>query len=281
MGASLGFSDLAGKTVVITGGAGVLCSSFAQAFAGVGAQVALLDIDGVAARQSAQDLTSSHGVAAIGIQCDVLSADSLESALATVRESLGPVDILVNGAGGNAPSATTGAEQLTKQTPLAESFYGLDPDGFRRAFDLNLLGTILPCQKLTPDMQERGKGVIVNISSMNAFKPLTRIPAYSAAKAAVSNFTEWLAVHLAPAGIRVNAIAPGFFLTKQLKYLAFDQDGNLTPRYERVLAKTPLGRLGEPDELQGTVLYLASDLSSFVSGVVIAVDGGFNASSGV
>jgi len=280
---TLNFDDLKGKTVAITGGAGVLCRSFAEAFCALGAQVALLDIDGDAARARAAELTAVWGVKALGVDCDVLSEDSLNAALDEIHEGLGPVDILINGAGGNVAAATTAVEQLTTHDPAesGDSFYGLDVSAFSKAFDLNLMGTVLACQKLTPDMHRAGKGSIINISSMNAFKPLTRIPAYSAAKAAVSNFTEWLAVHLAPVGIRVNAIAPGFFLTEQLKYLAFDEAGNLTPRYERVLAKTPMARLGEPDELQGAALFLASELSSFITGIVIPVDGGFNASSGV
>ena len=281
MSASMEFEDLQAKTVVITGGAGVLCTSFAQAFARAGSKLALLDINGAAAEAGAAELRAGYEAQAIGIECDVLSADSLKEALERIRLELGPVDVLVNGAGGNAPSATTRLERLTRDAPLEQSFYGLDLQGFRSAFELNLVGTILPCQKLTADMRERGKGVIVNISSMNAFRPLSRIPAYSAAKAAVSNFTEWLAVHLAPSGIRVNAVAPGFFLTEQLRFLAFDEKGELTPRYRKVLANTPMGRLGEPEELQGTLLYLASDLSRFVTGVVIPVDGGFNANSGV
>ncbi len=274
---ALGFDDLEGKTAVITGGGGVLCRSFAEAFVQVGTRVALLDIN----REKADAAASELGSDAIGIQCDVLSAESLEAALETVHSRLGPVDILVNGAGGNVPAATTELEQLTDPSELEKSFYGLDVKDFERAFDLNFIGTVLASQKLTVDMPQRQQGVIINISSMNAFKPLTRIPAYSAAKASVSNFTEWLAVHLAPVGIRVNAIAPGFFLTEQLRFLAFDEQGELTPRYKKVIGKTAMGRLGDPDELQGTLLFLASQLSSFITGVVVPVDGGFNAGSGV
>ncbi len=280
---ALNFDDLVGKTVVITGGAGVLCRSFADAFCGAGSQVALLDINGDAARTRASELSESWRVKALGVDFDVLSEDSLNSALEEIHAGLGPVDVLINGAGGNVAAATTAVDQLMPSDAgnAGDSFYGLDASAFSKAFDLNLMGTVLSCQKLTPDMHRRGAGSIINISSMNAFKPLTRIPAYSAAKAAVSNFTEWLAVHLAPVGIRVNAIAPGFFLTEQLKYLAFDAAGDLTPRYQKVLAKTPMARLGEPHELRGTALFLASELSSFITGTVIPVDGGFNASSGV
>ena len=273
----LSFGDLRGKCVIITGGGGVLCRSFATAFAQVGARVALLDIR----EDKADEAAVAVGGETIGVECDVLSAESLESALATVRDRLGPVDILVNGAGGNAAGATTERERLTDKSELEKSFYSLGLPDFERTFDLNFIGTFLPSQKLTPDMVERGEGVIINISSMNAFRPLSKIPAYSAAKAAVSNFTEWLAVHLAPAGIRVNAIAPGFYLTEQLRFLALDESGEWTPRYQNVLAQTPMGRLGDPDELQGVLLFLASRLSSFVTGTVIPVDGGFNANSGV
>lgn len=272
-----GFLDLKGKTVVITGGGGVLCRSFAEAYLGVGARVALLDIRADKAEEAAVGL----GEGAIGVQCDVLSAESLEAALAQIHQRLGPVDVLLNGAGGNVQAATTEVERLADKAQLPQSFFGLPSDAFSKTFDLNFIGTVLPCQKLTVDMVERGEGVILNISSMNALRPLSKIPAYSAAKAAVSNFTQWLAVHLAPAGIRVNAIAPGFYLTEQLRFLALDENGDWTPRYQKVLAQTPMGRLGDPSELQGTALFLSSKLSSFITGVVIPVDGGFNANSGV
>lgn len=277
MATPLGFDDLGGKTVVITGGGGVLCRSFAEAYLGVGARVALLDIRADKAEEAAQSL----GDSAVGVQCDVLSAASLEAALAQIHQRLGPVDVLLNGAGGNVQAATTEVERLTAKDALPQSFYGLPADAFGKTFDLNFIGTMLPSQKLTVDMVERGEGVILNISSMNAYRPLSKIPAYSAAKAAVSNFTEWLAVHLAPMGIRVNAIAPGFYLTEQLRFLALDDNGDWTPRYQRVLAQTPMGRLGDPDELQGAALFLSSKLSSFITGVVVPVDGGFNANSGV
>ena len=277
MAREFGFSDLNGKTVVITGGGGVLCRSFAEAFLAVGARVALLDISAEKAEAAAADL----GEGAIGVQCDVLSVSSLDNALAEIRKRLGPVDVLLNGAGGNSPAATTEVERLSDEDDLPKSFYGLPSEDFGKTFDLNLIGTVLPSQRLTLDMVKRGEGVIINISSMNAFRPLSKIPAYSAAKAAVSNFTQWLAVHLAPAGIRVNAIAPGFFLTEQLRFLALDEQGNWTLRYQRVLAQTPMNRLGDPAELQGITLFLASKQSSFITGVVIPVDGGFNANSGV
>ena len=277
MSQPFGFSDLEGKTVVITGGGGVLCRSFAAAYLAVGARVALLDIRADKAEEAAAEL----GEGAIGVQCDVLSAESLDAALVQIHERLGPVDILLNGAGGNVAAATTEVERLNDKADLPKSFFGLPADAFSKTFDLNFIGTVLPSQKLTVDMVERGEGVILNISSMNAYRPLSKIPAYSAAKSAVSNFTEWLAVHLAPAGIRVNAIAPGFFLTEQLRFLALDENGDWTPRYKKVLAHTPMGRLGDPSELQGTALFLSSRLASFVTGVVIPVDGGFNADSGI
>lgn len=273
----LSFEDLRGKTIVITGGGGVLCRSFAEAFVAVGGRVALLDIRGDKAEEAARAV----GGEAIGVECDVLSGESLDRALETVRAKLGPVDVLVNGAGGNVAAATTEVERLTAASETNRSFYALELPAFQKTFDLNFMGTFLPTQRLTLDMVQHGSGAVVNISSMNAYRPLSKIPAYSAAKAAVSNFTEWLAVHLAGVGIRVNAVAPGFYLTEQLRYLALDEEGNWTPRYQRVLAQTPMGRLGEPEELKGTVLFLASKLSSFITGVVIPVDGGFNANSGV
>ena len=272
------FDDLRDKTIVITGGGGVLCGAFAEAFVGAGARVALLDIRGDKAEAAAEKV----GGGAIGVECDVLSSESLDAALATIRERLGPVDVLVNGAGGNVSAATTELERLSGLADLKTSFYALDLEPFQKTFDLNFFGTLLPTQKLTVDMVERGRGAVINVSSMNAFRPLSKIPAYSAAKAAVSNFTEWLAVHLAPAGIRVNAVAPGFFLTEQLLYLAKDDHGEWTPRYQRVHALTPMGRLGAPEELQGAMLFLASErTASFITGVVLPVDGGFNANSGV
>lgn len=276
-----GFHDIEGKVAAITGGAGVLCSAFAGALAGVGAKIALLDIDGAAAAASAKTISGASGATVIGIACDVLDRNSLEAANVQINQELGPVDILLNGAGGNAQSATTGIDHLSDLTEISKSFYGLEIEGFNQVFNLNFIGTLLPTQVLSRQMAERKSGVIINISSMAAFHPLSKIPAYSAAKAAVSNLTEWLSVHLAPAGIRVNAIAPGFFLTEQLKYLAFDENGDLTPRYERIIDKTAMRRLGTPDELQGTLLYLVSETSSFVTGIVIPVDGGFNANPAI
>lgn len=276
------FEDLQGKVAVVTGGGGALGGAFVLGIARAGVKVAVLDLDESRAVACAEKTARATGIQALGVAANVLEKASLETALAKIESALGPIDILINGAGGNGPRATTRTERVDPAGDFErESFYGLDPEHFRQLFDLNLMGTVLPTQVLTRNMVRRKQGAIVNISSMNAFRPLTKIPAYSAAKCAVSNFTQWLAVHLAPANIRVNAIAPGFFLTEQLRFLAFDQHGKLTPRYEKVLAHTPMGRLGEPEELVGTLLYLLSDHSRFVTGVVIPVDGGFNAYAGV
>ncbi|GAB5559841.1 MAG: SDR family oxidoreductase [Synoicihabitans sp.] len=241
-----------------------------------------MDLDGDKAIQVARDVVDVHQGDAIGLACDVLNKESVIAADEAVAEKLGTPAFLINCAGGNNPAGTTAAEQIAPDlSNFDDSFFGIDVDGFRETLDLNLLGTVLPCSVFGKRLVENGGGAIVNISSMNAFRPLTRIPAYSAGKSAVTNFTEWLAVHLAPAKVRVNAIAPGFFLTKQLQYLAYEENGELTPRYQRVLANTPMGRFGETEELVGTLQYLLSDQSRFVTGAVIPVDGGFNVYSGV
>jgi NAD(P)-dependent dehydrogenase (short-subunit alcohol dehydrogenase family) len=268
--------DFCGRTVVVTGATGVLGGEIACALAGCRANVAMLDrnlepgqglID-LMGRQAASRVTLVGG--------DVLDLDSLRSASTQIVERFGGVDALVNAAGGNKPEATTGP---------GRSFFDLPPDALRAVFDLNLLGTILPCQVFGRLMAARGEGVILNISSMNAFRPLTRISAYSAAKAAVSNFTQWLAVHMAQEyspKIRVNAIAPGFFLTRQNRFLLTDErTGELTPRGTSILAHTPMKRFGEPPDLLGATLWLLSPASSFVTGAVIPIDGGFSAFSGV
>ena len=277
--------DLSGKTAVVTGGGGVLCSAFAKALAECGAAVALLDLNGEAAERVANGIRSSGGKA-VGIPCNVLDRASLEEAKKAVLDAFGQIDILLNGAGGNNPRATTDLETaemppIDPDSPRPKSFFDLDPDGVEFVFRLNFLGTLLPTQVFAKEMLNRN-AVIVNISSMNAFRPLTRIPAYSAAKSAVSNFTQWLAVHFAPAGIRVNAIAPGFFDTAQNHALLFNGDGTPTARTEKILAATPMKRFGQPDELIGALLYLTDNASSgFVTGTVLAVDGGFQAYSGV
>ncbi len=259
------------KVAVVTGGAGVLCDSMCRALAQAGARVAVLDLR----EDSAEALAAELGNGAIGVACDVLDRASIETAAEQVLKKFGRVDILINGAGGNKPQATTNPEQ---------PFFDLPADALRWVFDLNLMGTLLPSQVFGKIMAKQKNGVILNISSMNAFRPLTRIPAYSAAKAGVSNFTQWLAVHMAQEyspEIRVNAIAPGFFVGDQNRKLLLNEDGSLTPRGQSIIAHTPLARFGNPDDLLGTVLWLVSPASEFVTGIVVPVDGGFSAFSGV
>ena len=267
--------DFSGKSVVITGGAGILGGELACALVGCCANVAIVDRDPSLADRLIDRLESSIGRAII-VYGDVLQPDSLEETARQVTEEFGRIDCLINGAGGNHPSATTGPDQ---------SFFQLPADALRFVCDLNITGTILPSQVFGRYMAEQGNGIIVNISSMNALRPLTRIPAYSAAKAAVSNFTQWLAVHMAQEyspSIRVNAIAPGFFLTMQNKFLLTDEaTGELTPRGQAIIDHTPMNRFGDPEDLLGPVLWLLSPASAFITGVVIPIDGGFSAYSGV
>jgi len=270
-----GPSDYSGQSIIVTGGAGVLGGEISCALAEAGANVAILDRDPKMAERWSDRLEGSRGQVLVEY-CDVLDKKVVETAVAKVLSEFGHVDSLVNGAGGNNPKATTSAEL---------PFFDLSQDALRLVFDLNLLGTIIPSQVVARHMAERKSGVILNISSMNALRPLTRIPAYSAAKAGVSNFTQWLAVHLAQEyspQIRVNAIAPGFFLTEQNRFLLTDREsGELTARGETILNHTPMGRFGNPEDLVGAVLWLLSPASSFVSGVVLPIDGGFQAFSGV
>ena len=267
--------DFSNKTAVVTGGAGVLCAAMCQALANAGAQVAVLDLNAEAAHSLAAEIRSS-GADAIGMACNVLEKASTETAAQKVIEEFKHVDILINGAGGNKPAATTNPETR---------FFDLPAEALRWVFDLNLMGTLLPSQVFGRLMAEQKSGVILNISSMNAFRPLTRIAAYSAAKAGVSNFTQWLAVHLAQEyspEIRVNAVAPGFFLTEQNRILLTDKEtGELTSRGKSIISHTPMGRFGAPADLLGTVLWLLSPASAFVTGIVVPVDGGFSAFSGV
>ena len=267
--------DFTGRTVVITGGAGILGGEMACALVGCGANVAILDRDPALADRLIDRLGCGPGCAVV-VYADVLKRDTLFEADEVIRAEFGGVDTLINAAGGNNPKATTSADL---------PFFDLPEDALRFVFDLNIVGTIIPCQVFGQGMAGHGEGVILNISSMNAFRPLTRIPAYSAAKAGVSNFTQWLAVHMAQEyapRIRVNAIAPGFFLTAQNRFLLTDQaTGELTPRGRTIVEHTPMGRFGEPEELLGTVLWLLSPASAFVTGVIIPVDGGFSAYSGV
>jgi len=267
--------QLAGRVAAITGGGGVLCGTMARALGKNGVRVAVLDLSGEAAERVAADVRAAGGEA-IAVVVDVLDRASVEAAARQVVDAFSRVDILINGAGGNKKQATTSAEL---------PFFDLPSDAIRWVFDLNFLGTLLPCQVFGKLMAEQGEGCILNVSSMNAFRPLTRIPAYSAAKAAVSNFTQWLAVHMAQEyspRIRVNAIAPGFFLTEQNRFLLTDEaTGELTPRGRTIIEHTPMGRFGEPEDLIGTVLWLLSPGAAFVHGVVVPVDGGFSAFSGV
>jgi NAD(P)-dependent dehydrogenase (short-subunit alcohol dehydrogenase family) len=267
--------DFTGKSVVITGGAGILGGEIACALVGCCASVAIMDRDPALADRLMERLETSIGKAII-IYGDVLNPETLTESAQQVIEAFGRVDCLINAAGGNHPRATTGPDQ---------SFFDLPPDALRFVFDLNILGTVLASQVFGKFMADQGEGVILNISSMNAFRPLTKIPAYSAAKAAVSNFTQWLAVHMAQEyspRIRVNAIAPGFFLTMQNKFLLTDEaTGELTARGKAIIDHTPLGRFGDPEDLLGTVLWLLSPASAFVTGVVVPIDGGFSAYSGV
>jgi NAD(P)-dependent dehydrogenase (short-subunit alcohol dehydrogenase family) len=279
------FDDLKGKVCVITGGGGVIGKALVKAIATTGARIAILDLFKDLADKAAAEISSEvPGATVIGVEANVLEKESLAKAKAEVNAQLGKTDILINCAGGNSPKATTQIEMMEKANvaELDKTFFGLQLEGFQKVFDLNFLGTVLPTMVFATDMIDQEKGVILNISSMNAFRPLTKIPAYSAAKASINNLTEWLAVHLAKMNIRVNAIAPGFFLTTQNKFLLVDEHtGDFTPRGQKVINSTPMGRFGDPEELCGTALYLLSDLSAFVTGAVFPIDGGFNAYSGV
>ena len=280
----LSFNDLHDKVCVITGGGGVLGASISGALASAGMVPVILDINEEAARKVAEDIMKKYGVKAHALKADVLDKNSLESVQRQILSEIGEIDILINGAGGNSPKATTKLEQLTEDDldQLEDGFFGLELEGFQRVFDLNFTGTLLPTLVFTKGMVKRQKGVVLNISSMTSNKPLTKVPAYSAAKASINNFTEWLAVHFAKVGVRVNAIAPGFFLTNQNRFLLVDEkSGDLTPRGEKIIANTPMGVFGEPEDLNGTVLYLLSDLSHFITGICIPVDGGYSAFGGV
>lgn len=269
-----------GKVIVITGAGGVLCGGFAESLANAGASVALLDLNYDAAVAAAKKC----GGAARPYKANVLDKANLEEVKAQINRDFGACDILINGAGGNNPKATTDKEYYEPGDIDADtkSFFDLDQAGVEFVFNLNFLGTLLPTQVFAKDMVGRSGCSILNISSMNAFTPLTKIPAYSGAKAAISNFTQWLAVHFSRAGIRVNALAPGFFVTKQNEGLLFDAQGAPTPRTGKILAATPMGRFGKAEELEGALLFLLDETkASFITGVVLPVDGGFNAYSGV
>jgi NAD(P)-dependent dehydrogenase (short-subunit alcohol dehydrogenase family) len=279
----ISFDDLKNKVCVITGGGGVIGKALAIGLGSAGVKTALLDLNKEMADKVAAEVKSKTGTESIGVETNVLDKSSLEKAKEEVNKKLGQINMLINGAGGNSPKATSAAEVMTEdlKSDLGKTFFGLDISGFEFVFNLNFMGTILPTMVLTKDMLDEG-GVVLNVSSMSAYRPLTKVPAYSAAKASINSITEWLSVHLAPVGIRVNAIAPGFFLTNQNRFLLTDEKtGELTARGEKIISNTPMGRFGEVEELQGTVNYLMSDLSKFVTGIVIPVDGGFNAFSGV
>jgi NAD(P)-dependent dehydrogenase (short-subunit alcohol dehydrogenase family) len=269
---------------VITGGAGVIGLALVKALASVKAKIAIVDINRETAEKVASGVAAESGATIIGVEGNVLDKASLEQARNVIHEKLGEIDMLINGAGGNHPSATTRVEQIGEEDldKLDDTFYGLQLDGFDKVFALNFKGTVLPSMVFTLDMLKRKKGVVLNISSMNSYKPLTKIPAYSAAKASINNFTEWLAVHLAKTGIRVNAIAPGFFITNQNRFLVLDEKtGGYSPRGNKIVSNTPMGKFGEPEDLMGATLFLLSDVSSFITGIVIPVDGGYSAFGGV
>ena len=276
-------TDLSGKVAAVTGAGGVLCGMFAKTLAEAGAKVAVLDLNETAAEAVAASIRGDGGQA-IAYKANVLERGSLEEVHAKVLAELGPCDILINGAGGNSPRANTDKEYFEMGDIEADtkSFFDLDQSGVEFVFNLNFLGTLVPCQIFAKDMVGREGCSIVNISSMNAFTPLTKIPAYSGAKAAVSNFTQWLAVYFSKAGIRVNAIAPGFFVTSQNEKLLFNEDKTPTKRTGKILAATPMGRFGKAEELNGALLFfLNNQASGFITGVVLPIDGGFSAYSGV
>lgn len=276
-------ADLSGKVAVVTGAGGVICSKIAEALAAAGAKVALLDLNQEKAQAYADEIVKDGGIAK-GYMANVLQKDSLAACHQQVLADLGPCDILINGAGGNNPRATTDKEyfEIGDIDADTKSFFDLQESGVEFVFNLNFLGTLLPTQEFAKDMIGKEGCNIINISSMNAYTPLTKIPAYSGAKAAISNFTQWLAVHFSKVGIRVNAIAPGFFATAQNKALLFNADGTPTPRTGKILAATPMGRFGEVDELLGSVLFFVNEKAAgFITGVVLPIDGGFSSYSGV
>ena len=276
-------TDLTGKVAVVTGAGGILCSYFAKVLARAGAKVALLDLNEEAAKTYADEITEEGGIAKAYF-CNVLNKEICENVAEKILTDFGPCDILVNGAGGNNPKATTDKEyfELGDIDADTKSFFDLDTEGVGFVFNLNFLGTLIPTQAFAKQMVGREGCNIINISSMNAYTPLTKIPAYSGAKAAISNFTQWLAVHFSKVGIRVNAIAPGFFSTKQNAKLLWNEDGTPTARTGKILAATPMGRFGETEELSGSLLFLVNNnAAGFITGIVIPVDGGFSAYSGV
>lgn len=277
------FEEIEGKVCVITGGGGVIGTTIALNLAKLGAKIAILDYKKDRCDNCAEILSQNAGTKVKCLVANVLDKDMLLRARKELNKDFGKIDVLVNAAGGNSPDATTKEEFMTPENfdKWEDNFFGLNLKGFRDVFNLNFIGTLLPTMVFAEDMLNRG-GSVINISSMNSFRPLTKIPAYSVAKASVNNFTQWLSVHLAKVNVRVNAIAPGFILTNQNEFLLIDEDtGKLTERGEKIINSTPMGRFGEPEEMVGTILYLMSDLSRFVTGTVIPIDGGFSAYSGV
>lgn len=277
----MNFDDLKGKNCVITGGFGVIGMALTRGMAAAGINLAVIGQNEQTPAKG-QAIAKEFGVKCIGICASVLDKAALEAARNEIHEKIGKIDFLINCAGGNSPKATCAVEQMSSEDNLADTFYGLDIEGFQAVYDLNFKGTLLATMVFTTDMLEAGKGNVVNISSMNAFRPLTKIPAYSSAKGSINNFTQWYAVHVAQTGIRCNAIAPGFFLTKQNRFLLTDEStGELKPRGKKIIANTPTHKFGEPEDIVGTLLYLLSDISKFVTGVIIPVDGGYSAYGGV
>ncbi len=280
----LSFDDLKDKVCVLTGGGGAIGSSLALFLGRAGIKMAILDLNGERAAGVAGEIQKKTGTPALGLTTNVLEKGSLEETRKKIHDEFGKVDFLINAAGGNSPKGTTDVEMLERVTEeeLQRSIYGLDIEGFRWVFDLNISGTLLPTLIFTRDMLEKGGGAVINFSSMSAYHPLTRVGAYSAAKAAVSNLTEWLAVHLAKQNIRVNAVAPGFFVGEQNRFLLYDEKtGELSPRGHKILNSTPMGRFGDYEEIHGTVAFLLSGMASFITGITLPIDGGFNAYAGV
>ncbi|MCU0472629.1 MAG: SDR family oxidoreductase [Bacteroidales bacterium] len=274
--------NLKNKVAVITGGAGVICSEMAKSLAAQGVKTVILDLNKDAATAVAGAIEKEFKTPSIGVSASVLDKSSLEKAKNEINNKFGDIDILINGAGGNSPAATTKVEKMDGTEKPEDSFFGLQADAFDKVFDLNFKGTLLPTMVFGADMVKKKSGVVLNVSSMNSFRPLTKVVAYSAAKAAVNNFTQWLAVHFAKVGVRVNAIAPGFLITNQNRFLLTDEKtGEPTARGKKIINGTPMERYCVPEDLTGTVLYLISDLSKAVTGIVIPVDGGFSAYSGV
>jgi NAD(P)-dependent dehydrogenase (short-subunit alcohol dehydrogenase family) len=274
--------NLKNKVAIITGGAGIICSEMARSLAAQGVKTVILDLNKEAAVKVADQIEKEFKTPSIGLSANVLDKASIEAAKNEIISKFGTIDILVNGAGGNSPAATTKVDKIEGNEKPEDTFFGLQIEGFDRVFDLNFKGTLLPSMVFGAEMVSKKSGVIINISSMNSYRPLTRIAAYSAAKAAVNNFTQWLAVHFSKTGVRVNAIAPGFLLTNQNRFLLTDEKtGEMTARGKKIINSTPMERYCVPEELTGTLLYLASDLSKAVTGIIIPVDGGFSAYSGV